>query len=146
MTGLTNDGRKAYIRETNAVGVPRDELRRHYNEIFDRLRRYEDVERRGMLVELPIKPGQMCYAISTPCGGCEHDDELPTDENLEICRRCEKRQVIEVPRGSLRRICSKSLPDKQEGRHEKDCTYHSAAFGRGVLFVCRSKVGRTDKL
>lgn len=97
MTGLTNDGRKAYIRETNAVGVPRDELRRHYNEIFDRLRRYEDVERRGMLVELPIKPGQMCYAISTPCGGCEHDDELPTDENLEICRRCEKRQVIEVP-------------------------------------------------
>lgn len=46
-------------------------------------------------VALPCKVGNMVFCIGTPCGGCKYFNEPLTEEGIEICKACEKREIIE---------------------------------------------------
>ena len=43
--------------------MTKDELRKHYNEIFDRLQEYEVAEEQGKLLRPPCKVGQTVFCI-----------------------------------------------------------------------------------
>ena len=71
--------------------------------LFKVARELEDVEvlcscfsgRSGWL-RLPKMLGSLVYAISEPCGGCKYANEPMREEFIELCRKCEKREVIEM--------------------------------------------------
>lgn len=46
------------------MSVTKDELRRHYNEIFDRLQEYEVAEETGQIIVPPVKYGDSLYIIT----------------------------------------------------------------------------------
>lgn len=51
---LTTDTKKIFVRECpTLMSVTKDELRKLYNEIFDRLQEYEVAEETGQIIELP---------------------------------------------------------------------------------------------
>lgn len=51
---LTTNERKIFARESFTLNsMNKGELRKHYNEIFDRLQKYEIAEEAGKLVQLP---------------------------------------------------------------------------------------------
>ena len=45
---------------------------------------------------LPRPIGETVYAIGAPCSTCPAFNEVQTMEYLEMCRACEKQEVIEV--------------------------------------------------
>lgn len=61
---LTTDKTKIFVRENiTLMSVTKDELRRHYNEIFDRLQEYEVAEETGQIIAPPCKVGDTVWAI-----------------------------------------------------------------------------------
>lgn len=53
---LTTDKRKIFARESPTImSMNKDELRKHYNEIFDRLQEYEVAEEQGQLIRPPCQ-------------------------------------------------------------------------------------------
>lgn len=64
---LTTDKRKIFARESlTLMSMNKDELRQHYNEIFDRLQEYEVAEEQGQIIIPPCKVGDTVYVIE-PC-------------------------------------------------------------------------------
>ena len=63
---LTTDKTKIFARENpTLMSMNKDELRKHYNEIFDRLQEYEVAMETGDIIALPCKIGDYVYYIST---------------------------------------------------------------------------------
>ena len=61
---LTTDKRKIFARECpTLMSMTKDELRRLYNEIFDRLQEYEVAEETGQIIVPPCKKGDTIYVI-----------------------------------------------------------------------------------
>lgn len=59
---LTTDKTKIFARESLTImSMNKDELRRHYNEIFDRLQEYEVAEEQGQIFAPPCKVGDTVY-------------------------------------------------------------------------------------
>ena len=59
---LTTDKTKIFARENiTLMSVTKAELRRLYNEIFDRLQEYEVAEETGQIIVPPCKVGDMVY-------------------------------------------------------------------------------------
>lgn len=59
---LTTDKTKIFARENiTLMSVTKSELRRLYNEIFDRLKEYEVAEETGQIIVPPCKVGDMVY-------------------------------------------------------------------------------------
>lgn len=56
--------------------------------------RCKGFEKRGNWICLPTDIGKLVYAIAEPCESCRHYDELPTEENVEACRKCRKCKAI----------------------------------------------------
>ncbi len=57
---LTTDKRKIFARECpTLMSVTKDELRKLYNEIFDRLQEYEVAEETGQMIVPPCKVGDV---------------------------------------------------------------------------------------
>lgn len=66
---LTTDKRKIFARESLTImSMNKDELRKHYNEIFDRLQEYEVAEEQGQLISLPCKVGDVVYFVARNSG------------------------------------------------------------------------------
>ncbi len=62
---LTTDKTKIFVRENiTLMSVTKDELRRHYNEIFDRLQEYEVAEENGQIILPPCRVGDKVYYVS----------------------------------------------------------------------------------
>ena len=61
---LTTDKTKIFARENiTLMSVTKDELRKLYNEIFDRLQEYEIAEETGQIIVPPCKVGDKLYYI-----------------------------------------------------------------------------------
>lgn len=61
---LTTDKTKIFARENiTLMSVTKSELRRLYNEIFDRLQEYEVAEETGRIIVPPCKVGDMAYFV-----------------------------------------------------------------------------------
>ena len=59
---LTTERRKIFARENlTLMSMPKEELRRHYNEIFDRLQEYEVAEENNQIIVPPCKVGDKVY-------------------------------------------------------------------------------------
>ena len=59
---LTTERRKIFARESlTLMSMPKEELRQHYNEIFDRLQEYEVAEENNQIIVLPVKVGDKVY-------------------------------------------------------------------------------------
>ena len=54
----------------------------------------EFLSENGVIVP-PCKVGDKVYCIGTPCGGCKYFNEPLTEEGIEICKACKKREIIE---------------------------------------------------
>lgn len=66
---LTTDKRKIFARESLTImSMNKDELRKHYNEIFDRLQEYEVAEEQGQLIRPPCKVGDVVYFVARNSG------------------------------------------------------------------------------
>lgn len=66
MKRLTTDRTKIFARESVTLNsISKKELRKLYNEVFDRLQVYEDAEEAGTLVRLPCKVGDTVYKTCT---------------------------------------------------------------------------------
>ena len=64
---LTTDKTKIFARENPALmSITKDELRKLYNEIFDRLQEYEVAEETGQIIIPPFILGQKVWYISIP--------------------------------------------------------------------------------
>ena len=50
---------------------------------------------KDLYIKLPCKVGTKVYALATPCGGCEFANVPMQEEFIEICQKCEKREIIE---------------------------------------------------
>ena len=62
---LTIDKTKIFARENiTLMSVTKDELRKLYNEIFDRLQEYEIAEETGQIIVPPYKVGDTVYVIA----------------------------------------------------------------------------------
>ena len=71
---LTTDKRKIFARESPTImSMNKDELRKHYNEIFDRLQEYEVAEEQGQLIRPPCKVGTHIWVIPTKENGCRKE-------------------------------------------------------------------------
>jgi hypothetical protein len=71
---LTTDKTKIFIRESITImSVTKDELRRLYNEIFDRLQEYEVAEETGQIIVPPCKVGDKVFYVHEICD--ENGDE-----------------------------------------------------------------------
>lgn len=59
---LTTERRKIFARESlTLMSMPKEELRHHYNEIFDRLQEYEAAEENNQIIVPPCKVGDTVY-------------------------------------------------------------------------------------
>lgn len=64
-------------------------------------KQYETVDKcpdfsdKDLYIKLPCKIGTKVYAIATPCGGCEFANVPMQEEFIEICQKCEKREIID---------------------------------------------------
>lgn len=59
---LTTESRKIYARESLTImSMTKDELRHHYNEIFDRLQEYEVAEENNQIIVPPCKVGDTVW-------------------------------------------------------------------------------------
>ena len=69
---LTTDKTKIFARESpTLMSITKDELRKLYNEIFDRLQEYEVAEETGKIFVTPCKVGDKVYkVICTNRGNC----------------------------------------------------------------------------
>lgn len=47
------------------------------------------------VIVLPLELWKTVYCVASPCGGCKCYNEVMTEEFIEICRKCEKREIIE---------------------------------------------------
>lgn len=66
---LTTERRKIFARESlTLMSMPKEELRRHYNEIFDRLQEYEVAEENNQIIVSPCKVGDTVYILAGPNG------------------------------------------------------------------------------
>lgn len=62
---LTTERRKIFVRESLTImSMTKDELRQHYNEIFDRLQEYEVAEENNQIIVPPCKVGDTVYYVS----------------------------------------------------------------------------------
>ena len=62
---LTTERRKIFARESlTLMSMPKDELRRHYNEIFDRLQEYEVAEENNQIIVPPCMVGDTVYQVT----------------------------------------------------------------------------------
>lgn len=62
---LTTEKRKIFARENITImSMTKDELRQHYNEIFDRLQEYESAEETENTIKLPCKIGDRVYYLT----------------------------------------------------------------------------------
>ena len=62
---LTTERRKIFARESlTLMSMPKEELRRHYNEIFDRLQEYEVAEENNQIIVPPCKLGDTVYIFA----------------------------------------------------------------------------------
>ena len=50
---------------------------------------------KDLYIKFPCKVGTKVYAIGTPCGDCEFVNVPMQEEVIEICQKCEKREIIE---------------------------------------------------
>ena len=61
---LTTDKQKIFARENPTImSMTKETLRRHYNEIFDRLQEYEVAEENGNIIVPPCKVGDKVYEV-----------------------------------------------------------------------------------
>lgn len=61
---LTTERRKIFARESlTLMSMTKEELRQHYNKIFDRLQEYEVAEENNQIIVLPCKVGNTVYVI-----------------------------------------------------------------------------------
>lgn len=61
---LTTERRKIFARESlTLMSMTKDELRQHYNEIFDRLQEYEVAEENNQIIVPPCKVGDTVYVV-----------------------------------------------------------------------------------
>lgn len=59
---LTTDKTKIFARENpTLMSITKDELRKLYNEVFDRLQEYEVAEEQGQIIVPPCKVGDKVY-------------------------------------------------------------------------------------
>lgn len=59
---LTTERRKIFARESLTImSMTKEELRQHYNEIFDRLQEYEVAEENNQIIVPPCKVGDVVY-------------------------------------------------------------------------------------
>ena len=91
MKKLTSEHRKIYARELITLnGMTKDELRRHYIEIFDRLREYEAADESGQLAEIGGMVSEYAgkHPIAKTCGSeyIMQDDEAQEDALLLVCK------------------------------------------------------------
>ena len=71
---LTTERRKIFARESlTLMSMPKEELRRHYNEIFDRLQEYEVAEENSQIIVPPCKVGDVVYRICKRVDGRKKD-------------------------------------------------------------------------
>ena len=62
---LTIDKTKIFVRENpTLMSITKDELRKLYNEVFDRLQEYEVAEEQGQIIVPPCKVGEKVYYFS----------------------------------------------------------------------------------
>ncbi len=62
---LTTDKTKIFARENPLLmSITKDELRKLYNEVFDRLQEYEVAEEQGQIIIPPCKVGDVVYSIA----------------------------------------------------------------------------------
>ncbi len=79
---LTTDRRKIFARESLTImSMNKDELRRHYNEIFDSLQEYEVAEEQGQLIRPPCKVGDKVYFVDK----CDEDADEYRDISVGEC-------------------------------------------------------------
>ena len=65
---LTTDRELIFLREAITLNSrTKDDLRRAYNRIFDRLQKYEVGDEIGMLLRLPCKVGDKVYEVIYDC-------------------------------------------------------------------------------
>lgn len=66
---LTTERRKIFARESlTLMSMTKEELRQHYNEIFDRLQEYEVAEENNQIIVPPCKVGDTVYILAGPNG------------------------------------------------------------------------------
>ena len=66
---LTTGKRKIFARESlTLMSMSKDELRQHYNEIFDRLQEYEVAEENNQIIVPPCKVGDTIWVIDREDG------------------------------------------------------------------------------
>lgn len=72
---LTTERRKIFARESlTLMSMPKDELRQHYNEIFDRLQEYEVAEENNQIIVSPCNVGEIVYVNPETWGGLSFID------------------------------------------------------------------------
>lgn len=83
---LTTDKTKIFVRENiTLMSVTKDELRRHYNEIFDRLQEYEVAEETGQIIVPPCKVGDTAhFLIEDPVLGEKYISSEPI---TDVCTK-----------------------------------------------------------
>lgn len=66
---LTTEKTKIFARENpTLMSMTKGELRRHYNEIFDRLQEYEVAEENSQIIMPPCKVGNVVYYVARNSG------------------------------------------------------------------------------
>lgn len=66
---LTTERRKIFARENlTLMSMTKEELRQHYNEIFDRLQEYEVAEENNQIIVPPCKVGDTVYSYCKEFG------------------------------------------------------------------------------
>lgn len=85
---LTTDKKKIFARECpTLMSITKDELRKLYNEIFDRLQEYEVAEETGKIIVPPVKVGDTVWDndFGRPCSyivtGFDIGKTLDDEEN-----------------------------------------------------------------
>lgn len=79
---LTTERRKIFARESlTLMSITKDELRQHYNEIFDRLQEYEVAEENNQIIVPPE------YTKIVRCSECENLKLAGTNEKYAHCEK-----------------------------------------------------------
>lgn len=79
---LTTNKQKIFARECpTLMSMTKDVLRKHYNEIFDRLQEYEVAEENGNIITPPCKVGNAVYYANG-----KYYDDIVKCKVIEICQ------------------------------------------------------------
>ena len=112
---LTTERAKTFARESITLNsMNKEELRRHYNEIFDRLQEYEVKEENGLLLIPPCKVGDTVWAL--------------TENNIPL--ECDITQILIDKLGTRLVYEPKAFRGKLYG-------VKSEAFGKTIFFTER---------